>query len=207
MAPALTAELMVARDGAGSASALPVEAELVRRTRQGESAAFEELVKMFQNRVINFVLARVRDRQKAEDITQEVLVKAYFSLHRLREPAKFRSWLFSIAHNHLRDLVRKRKLETADVEESCFEHYVDRSTPERELGRDRVKGMVHGALARLKPEQREILVLCDIEGLSYREIADIMRVPLGTVQSRIFYARKRIKEILITDYSCAGEES
>lgn len=161
---------------------------------------------MFQHRVFNFVLTRVRERQSAEDITQEVLVKAYFNLHRLRRPEKFKSWLFSIAHNHLRDLMRKRKLETADGEETHFEHYVDARTPDREFSQERLKSRVRAALARLKPEQRQVLVLCDIEGLSYREIADIMRVPLGTVQSRVFYARKRIKEVLVSQDLLSGDE-
>jgi RNA polymerase sigma-70 factor (ECF subfamily) len=198
---------MTDRDAASMGSSLPVEAELVARTKRGDDDAFAELVRMYQNRVFNFVLARVRHRQQAEDVTQEVLVKAYFSLGKLREPGKFKSWIFSIAHNHLRDLLRKRKLEIADVEEGYTEHYVDPSTPESELKRQRAQEDAWNALAKLKPEQREILVLCDIEGLSYREIAEIMRVPLGTVQSRIFYARRKLRGILAGEFAYKGDES
>ncbi len=207
MALVLSVELMADRDAASTATPLPVEAELVTRTKQGDDAAFAELVTLYQNRIFNFVLARIRHRQQAEDVTQEVLVKAYFSLNKLREPAKFKSWLFSIAHNHLRDMLRKRKLETTDVEECHTEHYVDPDTPEKELKRQRTRETVWNALVQLKPEQREILVMCDIEGLSYREIAEIMSVPLGTVQSRIFYARRKLRVIFTGEFAYMGEES
>jgi len=206
MALVFSAELMADRDAASTATPLPIEAELVARAKQGDDEAFAQLVSMFQNRVFNFVVARVRHRQQAEDVTQEVLVKAYFSLNKLREPSKFKSWLFSIAHNHLRDLMRRRKLETTDVEECHTEHYVDPDTPEKEMKRQRTRETVWNALVKLKPEQCEILVLCDIEGLSYREIAEIMRVPLGTVQSRIFYARRKLRVILTTELSYLGDE-
>jgi len=206
MALALTAELMADRDAASTGSSLPVEADLVARTKRGDDKAFAELVRMYQNRIFNFVLARIRQHQQAEDVTQEVLVKAYFSLSKLREPAKFKSWIFSIAHNHLRDMLRKRQLDIADVEGSHIEHYVDPATPENELRRRQSQEAVWNALVKLKPEQREILVLCDIEGLSYREIAEIMRVPLGTVQSRIFYARRKLRGILSDEFAYKGEE-
>jgi RNA polymerase sigma-70 factor (ECF subfamily) len=206
MAMALTAELMANREAATDALIPPVEVELVLRSRRGDEAAFAELVHLYQHRVFNFVMARMGDRQSAEDVTQEVLVKAYYNLDRLREPAKFKSWVFSIANNHMRDMVRRKHLDTADVEESHIEHYVDSADPEKELSRNRTQRMVSGALERLKPDQRQILLLCDLEGLSYRQIADIMHIPLGTVQSRIFYARKRVKEILITEFGYSGGE-
>jgi RNA polymerase sigma-70 factor (ECF subfamily) len=148
----------------------------------------------------------VRNRELAEDITQEVFVKAYYNLSRLREPARFKCWLFSIAHNHLRDLARRRKIETVDTEESGIEHYVDNATPQLADERERTGLLLREALSRLKPEQREILVLCDIEGLAYKEISGVMGIPLGTVQSRIFYARRRLKEILTHELGFAGED-
>ena len=174
--------------------------------RQGDEAAFTEIVTLFQNRLFNFVRSRVRNRELAEDITQEVFVKAYYNLNRLREPARFKCWLFSIAHNHLRDMARRRKIETVDTEDSGIEHYVDNATPQSADERERTGLLVREALSHLKPEQREILVLCDIEGLAYKEISSVMGIPLGTVQSRIFYARRRLKEILTHELGFAGED-
>jgi RNA polymerase sigma-70 factor (ECF subfamily) len=206
MAIALTAELMINREAATDTLTPPVEVELVLRSRRGDEAAFAEIVQLYQHRIFNFVLARLGNRQTAEDVTQEVLVKAYYNLDRLREPAKFKSWVFSIAHNHLRDLVRRKRLDMADVEDGHIEHYVDPADPEKELGRSSMQRMVSGALEMLKPDQRQMLLLCDLEGLSYKQIADIMHIPLGTVQSRIFYSRKRVKEILISEFGYSGDE-
>jgi RNA polymerase sigma-70 factor, ECF subfamily len=205
MALVLTAELMANREANG-VPVPPLEVELVMRTRSGDDSAFAELAQLYQTRIFNFVLSRLRDRQIAEDVTQEVLVKAYYNLGHLRDASKFKSWLFSIAHNHLRDLTRRKQLEMADVEDGHIEHYVDGGNPEIELGRDRLQTLVKKALAKLKPDQREILQLCDIEGLSYRQIADIMHIPLGTVQSRIYYSRKRVKEILTGEFGYSGDE-
>ena len=201
-----TAELMVTRESRECSAVSPPEDELVSRVLRGEEAAFTEIVALFQNRLFNFVRSRVRNRELAEDITQEVFVKAYYNLDRLRDPARFKCWLFSIAHNHLRDLARRRKIETVDTEESGIEHYVDKATPQSVDDRERTAAMVRAALSRLKPEQREILVLCDIEGMAYKEISQAMGIPLGTVQSRIFYARRRLKEVLTDEMGFAGEE-
>jgi RNA polymerase sigma-70 factor (ECF subfamily) len=203
---AYSAELMITRESRDCSAEFPLEAELVTRVRQGDEAAFTEIVTLFQNRLFNFVRSRVRNRELAEDITQEVFVKAYYNLSRLREPARFKCWLFSIAHNHLRDLARRRKIETVDTEESGIEHYVDNATPQLADERERTGLLLREALSRLKPEQREILVLCDIEGLAYKEISGVMGIPLGTVQSRIFYARRRLKEILTHELGFAGED-
>lgn len=206
MALTLRCEQMVERERRLESSAEDAEVLVVRRAQRGDESAFGELVLLYQKRVFNFVFARIRQRELAEDITQEVLVKAFFHLRRLRKAERFKSWLFSIAHNHLRDLLRKRRLQQVDMEQSHVEVYVDERGPEGvEAVRSRQR-MVQEALSRLKPEQREVLILCDLEGMSYKEIAEILRVPLGTVQSRIFYARRRIKELLIREFSFEGNE-
>ena len=204
MALTLTCEQMVERERRLESRAEDAEALLVRRAQKGDEDAFGELVLTYQERLFNFVLARIRQRELAEDIAQEVLVKAFFHLKRLRKAERFKSWLFSIAHNHLRDLLRKRRLQQVDMEESHLEVYVDDRGPEGiETTRSRQQ-VVQDALAQLKPEQREVLILYDLEGLSYKEIAEILRVPLGTVQSRIFYARRRIKDVLVRQFGFEG---
>ncbi len=185
---------------------LDPEALLVARAQEGSEEAFGKLVEIYQAKILNFILTRVGQRETAEDITQEVLVKAFFNLSGLKDVRKFRSWIFKIASNLLKDTVRKLKLEIVDTEESLKEAYVEKGTPEISTHREVRAKMIKMALSRLKPEQRQALILCDIEGLSYKEIAEIMRIPLGTVQSRIFYARKKLQEILIKDFGYRGED-
>jgi len=206
MALALSCEQMVERGRSLGSRAEDAEAVLVRRSQKGDQDAFGELVLLYQSRVFNFVLARVRQRETAEDVTQEVLVKAFYNVGRLRNVERFKSWLFSIAHNHLRDLLRKRRLQQVDMEDSHLEVYVDERGPEGTEAHRTRRETVRAALSRLKPDQRDALILCDLEGMSYKEIAEILHVPLGTVQSRIFYARRRIKEILVREFGFEGND-
>jgi len=181
------------------------EEMLILRARNGEESAFNELVESYQARVFSYILGKVRNRQTAEDLTQEVFVKAFFNLPKLRDVAKFKSWIFSIAHNHLRDTLRRSSLEVVDTEEYYRETYVDDGTPERAVGLELTSNFLQMAFEKLTPEQREVLTLCDLEGLSYKEIARVLGIPLGTVQSRVFYARKKLKEILEREFSYRGE--
>jgi len=178
-------------DGASSE-----EAKIVERVKAGESEAFSLLVDRYQNRIFNFVKMMVKSREEAEDLTQEALIKAYNSIGKLQSTSSFKSWLFRIANNTVLDSIRRRRIEIADVEESLKETYVDSATPESGILAEKRTEAVKWALGRLKEEQMRILVLCDLEGLSYREIADALNVPFGTVQSRIFYARRKLKELL-----------
>jgi len=206
MAATLAAELMSRCNPRAPEEALNAQRDLVMRAAAGDNEAFSELVRKHEAKLFNFVRLRVRHHELAEDITQEVLVKAYTNLKRLRSAEKFKSWLFSIAHNHLRDLLRRKHINEADVEESHVEVYVDEEGPQAVVEQRNRQAIVSACLAKLAPEQREALVLCDIEGMSYREIAAITRVPLGTVQSRIFYARRRMREILTKEPGFWGKE-
>ncbi len=183
------------------------EEVLVVRARSGDEIAFGELVEIYQKKIFNFVYSRLQNRETAEDVTQEVLVKAFFNLNRLREIKKFKSWLFSIANNHVRDLRRKAKLKMVDNDEelSSRETYVSAVMPDDVVLEESRAHMIRRAMMLLSPEQKEVLMLCDIEGMSYSEIAEITRVPLGTVQSRIFYARKRLKDILVKEFNYRGD--
>ncbi len=187
--------------------ALGEEDSLVLRASKGNEQAFGELLEIYQTKVFNFVLGRVRNRETAEDITQEVMVKAYFNLPRLRQIGKFKSWLFSIANNHLRDMMRKTTLQMVDAEgeEPRREPYIDQRSPIESVQKESRADLIRKALTKLPQEQQDVLTLCDIEGMSYKEIAEVMKIPLGTVQSRIFYARRKLKEILTEQFAYRGE--
>lgn len=172
------------------------EARIVERVRAGDQEAFGVLLKVYQRRIFNFIRGMVRNNEDAEDITQEAFVKALFGIRSLKNPASFKSWLFRIAHNLSLDFVRKKRPKLVDTEEHLRESYVDESTPREELTREYLRRHVRKCLDLLNEQQRSILVLCDLEGLSYREISEALEIPFGTVQSRIFYARKRLKDHL-----------
>jgi RNA polymerase sigma-70 factor (ECF subfamily) len=140
----------------------------------------------------------VRNDELAEDITQEAFVKAYFNLNKLQNPGSFKSWLFRIANNNTLDYLRRKRLPQIDVDDQLRESYVDEGNPEQEHQQASRSKHIQSALAKLKEDQRSILIMCDLQGLSYAEISEALNIPFGTVQSRIFYARKKLKEHLDT---------
>jgi RNA polymerase sigma-70 factor (ECF subfamily) len=197
---------MLTRESRSAETAGTGEEELlVRRAAAGDERAYGRLVQLYQSRLFNFVRSMVRNDELAEDITQEAFVKAFFNLKRLQNPGSFKSWLFRIANNGTLDYLRRKKFQLVDVDEQIHESYVDERDPER--GALEYERLVHvrKALDRLKPEQKAILVMCDLQGLSYADIAAVLRVPFGTVQSRIFYARKKLKEHLDVAIIFGGE--
>lgn len=172
------------------------EALIIERVREGDETAFSKLVSAYQRRVFHFIRGMVRNNEDAEDLTQEVLVKAFFNIRSLKNATSFKSWLFRIAYNLTLDFVRKKKPQIVDTEEHLRESYVDSRSPKHELSRDYLRTHVRRCLDMMNEQQRNILVLCDLEGLSYLEIAEALNVPFGTVQSRIFYARKKLRGLL-----------
>ena len=179
---------------------------LVEQAAQGDELAYGKLVRRYQTRLFNFVRSMVRNEELAEDITQESFVKAYYSLKKLQNPGSFKSWLFRIANNNTLDWLRKKRLQVVDVDEQLRESYVDkRISPEDSTVREARAAHIYEALDQLKEDQRGILVMCDLQGLSYQEIAAVLKIPFGTVQSRIFYARRKLREHLDTSIIFGGE--
>lgn len=172
------------------------DAGWIGRVLAGDTESFGLLVNKYYARIYNFIRTMIRMDDDALDMTQETFVKAYKNLATLKTPERFKSWLFRIASNTTLDFVRKRKINTIDSENTLREQYIENENPENEVVLANRSAIIREALAKLKPDQREILVLCDLEGLSYQEIAEILNIPFGTVQSRIFYARKRLKDLL-----------
>lgn len=196
----------LSRDTQGAdAYVITDEVDLVMRATAGDERAYGKLVGMYQARLYNFVRSMVRNDEIAEDITQESFVKAFFSLRKLQNPASFKSWLFRIANNNTLDYLRKKRIQTVDVDEQVRESYVDNSSPEKGAVASSRTKHIREALDKLKPDQRNILVMCDLQGFSYQEIAEALDIPFGTVQSRIFYARKKLKEFLDKDIVFGGE--
>ena len=172
------------------------DAILVRRTLSGDLGAFEALVERHRE-VVFRVAARIVGRADADDVSQDAFLRAFHRLGRFRGAASFRAWLLQITHNAAVDHVSRRRPEPVDTddEQADHEHSVTRLPAERLESRERITRL-ESKLRGLPPEGRIALVLRDIEGLSYDEIASMTGAPLGTVKVRLFRARRELIEML-----------
>ena len=173
--------------------------ELVRLARRGDHAAFEGLVRRYSERAYRAAYRVVRDQSQAEDIVQEALIKAYRGLRRFESRSSFYTWLYRIVVNLALDRRRREKraptLEWDDtVAKQVDPRAVPPSSEDPELAtrRHEVLGLVADGIQQLPDGQREVLLLREVEGLSYEEIASTMGISKGTVMSRLHYARKKM---------------
>jgi RNA polymerase sigma-70 factor (ECF subfamily) len=174
---------------------------LVRCAQSGESRAFDRLVLKYRARVVELSMRYTRNSADAEDATQETFLKAYRGLRHFRCESAFYTWLYRIASNCARNLLktRRRDLLNKTVEFSDHRnagrhptHLRELATPEELALTADIRGMVNTALDGLSEEQRMAITLREIDGLSYRQIASAMSIPIGTVRSRVFRARDLI---------------
>jgi RNA polymerase sigma-70 factor, ECF subfamily len=188
-------------------AAIPDE-ELVRRILAGEEYLFEALVRRHQGRILAHVARMVGNREDALDLTQEIFLKVFQALDRYKPEFKFSTWLFRIAGNAAIDQLRKKKPRTVPLEATDHEGRV--SSPEYksleldpfgQLRNVERGGAIARAIAELPPEFRELIALRHFTGLSYEEIAQVKKMPLGTVKNKLFRARAVLKERLAGEFS------
>ncbi len=182
------------------------DTDLVALVQGGDATAFRGLVERFQGRIYAHVYGMIRNREDARDLTQETFVKAYRNIAGFRREASFNTWLYRIASNVTIDHIRKHsRLKTSEFDEGVahgdagdeiWEPDHLRRSPSRDLERQQLYKRIMDAMQQLNPQQRQVVLLREIEGFSYREIAETMGIPEGTVMSRLFYARKRLQRIL-----------
>ena len=174
--------------------------ELVRRAQRGERGAFDLLVLRYQHKVVKLVARLLRDPTEAEDVAQEAFVKAYRALASFRGDSAFYTWLYRIAVNTARNAMASRQrrpldyeADLSETEQSAVASRMSHSdTPEATVLSDEIHATVNRAVADLPEDLRTAIILREIEGLSYEEIAAAMDCPVGTVRSRIFRAREAI---------------
>ena len=178
-----------------------IDQQLVERVQRGDKAAFDLLVVKYQRKIFRLLSRLIRDSAEIEDVAQEAFVKAYRALPNFRGDSAFYTWLYRIAINTAKtSLVSQgRRAPTStqsDVEEAeTFDdgdHLRDLNTPDSMLVTKQVGDAVNRAIDQLPEDLRTAIVLREIEGLSYEEIAESMQCPIGTVRSRIFRAREAI---------------
>ncbi|HEY9791241.1 MAG TPA: sigma-70 family RNA polymerase sigma factor [Candidatus Obscuribacterales bacterium] len=184
------------------------DAELVILCQQKDPLAFQTLVRRYQRSVYNSLYQMAPDWNNTADLVQEVFIRAWRSIHNLRNPRAFRSWLHQIATNLFYDELRKRPKqvhtismdEPMDIEEgedSATRDIADTSAlPDECAQRKELTALIHKAMAELPEQFRVAIVLRELQGLSYEEIAVLTRSEMGTVKSRIARARNKIQELL-----------
>jgi RNA polymerase sigma-70 factor (ECF subfamily) len=182
------------------------DTDLVNAFLAGETRSFDVLVERYQTRLLNFVYRIVGDRERAEDLVQEVFIRVYRHLARFDRSKKFSTWIYTIASNLGKNELRNRSrnplvLFTSitqgwEDEERPLEFEDPSSRPDDLFRKRQVKEMVEQSVAQLPQHHREVFVLREIEGRSYEEIAEITHCNLGTVKSRLNRARSSFAEII-----------
>jgi len=170
--------------------------ELVRRIRDGDAEALRAIVERYQDRIFSLIYGIVRDRHEVEDVAQEVFLKVYTRIQAFDERSKFYTWLYRVAANAAKDHVKKRSRRPAVA---LKEDDVIPSTGDNPLGRaaaTETRRLVREAIAALPLRYREVLTLRELEGLTYNEIASVLKISIGTVESRLHRARAKLKRRL-----------
>ena len=183
------------------------EQDVIRRVLRGDSEAFSELVAAYQKTVYNIARRLLGSREDAEDLTQETFLTAYRRLGDFRGESRFSTWLCRIASNACIDALRRRKhtdalsltLEDEDAEDAEWEIPDESLAPEALLSQKLTRDAVRRGLRELSPEGRQVLILRELEGMSYEEIGETLSLEPGTVKSRIFRARKKLCAFLLRD--------
>lgn len=191
------------------------EALTVQRVLDGDVNEYEKLVLEYQKNVYNLALRMTGDAEDAADMAQEAFIKAYNSLASYRGDSKFSVWLYRIVSNVCLDFLRARKrrqtvsLSVVDDEgeETELEISDESASPEKLLERSMTRDAVRRGLQELTPEYRQILILRELQGMSYDEIAETLGLESGTVKSRIFRARKKLCTFLVRDGNISGVDT
>lgn len=184
---------------------------LVERAQNGDLGAYDELVTRHRARIFAMIRNMIHQEAEAWDLSQEVFIKAWHALPKFEAKARFSTWLYRIAHNAVYDWTRRRRIESiGELNDEIFER--DRidvastttpsggDTPDASMARGELREKIEEALSKLSPEHREAVLLKDVQGLSYKEIAEVMACSLGTVMSRLFYARQKLQTLLKHEY-------
>lgn len=183
-------------------SAGTLEGDLVKRARRGELAAYDELVKRYQERIYATIYHMTSNHEDANDLAQEAFIKAFQALKSFKGGSTFYTWLYRIAVNKTINFLKQRKnkhhLSLNDLDFNT-EHNPDlvalisEKTPHRDAGLAELQKKLNESLLKLSEPHRMVVVLHDVQGVSHEEIAEIMDCNIGTVRSRLFYARQQLQ--------------
>jgi RNA polymerase sigma-70 factor (ECF subfamily) len=181
--------------------------DLVKKAQEGDSAAFDELVGRYRNRIFGMIYNMVHNEQDAWDLAQDSFLKAWKSIARFRGQSSFYTWLYRIVMNVTIDSLRKKQIKGAGAEfdDAIQLKEIDPASrtvphadalPHEHLEHQEIRGRIDAAIEQLSPEHRAVILMKEIEGMQYNEIAESLGCSIGTVMSRLFYARKKLQTLL-----------
>ncbi|SMP67259.1 RNA polymerase sigma factor [Anoxynatronum buryatiense] len=171
------------------------DAQLVTKILRGDPTGFQELVSRYQKPVFGICYRMMRQREEAEDLSQEVFIKAYRYLGQYNHEHKFSSWILKIATNTCIDAIRKKRVDTLPLDEEIKTNQEDVSA-ERAFLQEEAHREIEAAIGSLPPDYRIVVLLYHHQGQSYQQIADQLEIPMSMVKNRLFRARKMLKESL-----------
>ncbi len=180
--------------GEMTATPEPNVLDLVQRARSGEPGGMEELIRKCHRRIHSLAYHMLGATGEPEDAGQEALLRIAVRLKDLREPERFWAWALRVAGNYYRDLLRKRKLAAVPLDD--LEPLPSGDDPARDAQQSELRAQVVAALRRLSPAYRVAVMLRDLEGFSVQEVAEALDLPEGTVKSRLFEARRQLRQFL-----------
>jgi len=199
---------------AGDATNKPLDSEivepadeiLVTRSQAGDMEAFDELVTRYRGKIYAMTVNMIHNEADAWDLAQDTFVKAWKALPKFQARSNFYTWLYRISHNVTYDWLRKRqnRVDKPEFDDSIQSNQIDKSAPtsprdmprpDENAERMELKQSILDAIAQLSPEHRSVILLKEVEGLRYEEIAERIECTVGTVMSRLFYARKKLQAI------------
>jgi len=180
--------------------------ELINKIARGDFSAFEEFIIDYEKLIYNIAYKMFNNVEDAKDISQEVMIKIYKNISKCRDFKSIKTWVYTITYNACIDEIRKRKgkqtqsiYEDIDTEDGSIEKQIPSSepTPEEVVIKKEKQKMVRNAINKLSYEHKSVIIMRDIEGLSYDDISKITNLSLGTVKSRIARARKSLRDIIV----------
>ncbi len=179
--------------------------DLIERFQQGDSQAYDQIVRRYKDQLLNFVFRFLANAEEAEDVVQETFLRVYRNRFAYTRVAKFSTWIYTIAGNLARTELRRRKRRRLfsistdmGLEDRDFEISDDAFNPELHVDSALQEELIQREISKLSPKFREVIILRDVQELSYEEISKIIRVPIGTVKSRVNRARLRLQVRLKT---------
>ncbi len=187
------------------------DAELVARCQNGDTSAFNILVTRYRGKVYAMIMNMVHNDADAWDLAQDAFVKAWKSLPKFESRSSFYTWLFRITHNVTYDWLRKKRIRgdsefddtiatSGSAEPGAPTAPKEQPTPDGEIARYELRMRIENAIGNLSDDHRAVILLKEVDGLKYEEIAAAVNCTLGTVMSRLFYARKKLQDLLRDSY-------
>lgn len=176
------------------------DAELAQRITRGERRAFEEFVDTYGARVHRLVRRYIENQSDAEDITQEIFCDLHRSIGQYRGEAALSTWVYRVALNHCWKHRQKHRPDCVPYDEQVRNATDEdwRADPVASVAKGELADQVHAALQELSPSHHDVVVLCEMQGMTYQECANALQIPIGTVKSRLFHAFRRLRGLLST---------